>query len=121
VAARLPAQFEESREGPIVEIGEKDNGTAVSIRVGDTVRITLPENATTGYRRAIARYDEQFAQALASEPQYQSQAVGSGGSVSFLFRATKAGTAAIALKHWRHWEGEGSITGKFDLRLEVQP
>jgi hypothetical protein len=35
---------------------EKDNDRTVDIRQGESVRISLPENATSGYRWAIDRY-----------------------------------------------------------------
>jgi inhibitor of cysteine peptidase len=100
---------------------EKDNGRTVDIRLGETVRVTLPENATTGYRWAIDRYDEEFVEALATEPRYPANAVGSGGEVAFVFQGKKIGTGEIALKYWRHWEGDSSVTTRFRIRLHVQP
>jgi hypothetical protein len=31
----------------------------------------------------------------------------------------KAGTGEIVLKHWRHWEGDQSVTARFRIRLEM--
>jgi inhibitor of cysteine peptidase len=100
---------------------ETDNDRTVDIRVGDTVRITLPENATTGYRWAIDHYDKEFIEAVATEPKYAKKAIGSGGDVSFLFEGKKAGTGEIALKNWRSWEGDSSVTARFRVRLNVRP
>jgi inhibitor of cysteine peptidase len=100
---------------------EKDNDRTVDIRQGESVRISLPENATSGYRWAIDRYDEEFIDAIATEPHYPSNAIGSGGEVAFIFQGKKIGTGEIVLKHWRHWEGESSVTNRFRLRLHVQP
>ena len=47
-------------------------------------------------------------------------AVGSGGEIAFNFKARKAGTGEIALKHWRHWEGDRSVIARFRVRLNVQ-
>jgi inhibitor of cysteine peptidase len=99
---------------------EADNDRTVDVRVGDVVRINLPENATTGYRWTIDRYDEDIIEALGSEPRYPGNAVGSGGEIAFNFKARKAGTGEIALKHWRHWEGDRSIIARFRARLNVQ-
>jgi inhibitor of cysteine peptidase len=99
---------------------ETDNDRTVDVRVGDEVRISLPENASTGYRWAIDRYDENIIEALGSEPRYPAGAVGSGGEIAFTFKARKAGTGEIALKHWRHWEGDRSIIARFRARLNVQ-
>ncbi len=102
-------------------IVENDNGRTVDIHLGWSVRINLPENATTGYRWSIDRYDEEFIEALATEPRYSSNAIGSGGEVEFIFRGKKVGTGEIVLKHWRHWEGDSSVTKRFRIRLNVQP
>ena len=105
----------------MLSLVETDNDRTVDVRVGETVRVTLPENATTGYRWAIDRYDEEFIEAVATEPHYTSKAIGSGGKVAFVFQAKSVGTGEILLKHWRHWEGDSSVTSRFRLRLHVQP
>jgi len=99
---------------------ETDNEQTIDIRLGASVRVSLPENATTGYRWAIDRYDEEFIEALTTEPHYTANAIGSGGEVAFIFRAKKIGTGEIVLKHWRHWEGDSSVTTRFRVRLHVQ-
>ena len=100
---------------------ETDNDRTVDIRLGETARVTLPENATTGYRWVIDHYDKEFIQALATEPSYTEKAVGSGGEVAFIFQGKKIGTGEILLKHWRHWEGDSSVIARFRIRLHVQP
>jgi len=100
---------------------QSDDGRTVDIRQGETVRVTLQENATTGYRWAIDRLDEEFIAALATEPRYTASAVGSGGEVAFVFQGKKIGTGEIVLKHWRHWEGDSSVIARFRIRLHVQP
>jgi inhibitor of cysteine peptidase len=102
-------------------IVESDNERTVDIRQGESVRVTLPENATTGYRWAIDRYDEEFIQALATEPRNAANAVGSGGEVTFIFQGKKIGDGQIVLKHWRQWEGASSVTTYFRIRLHVKP
>lgn len=100
---------------------ETDNDRTVDIRLGETVRVSLPENATTGYRWAIDRYDEEFIKVLATEPRYTSDAVGSGGEVAFIFQGNKIGISEIVLKHWRSWEGDSSVIARFRIRLHVRP
>jgi inhibitor of cysteine peptidase len=105
----------------MITLAETDNDRTVNVHLGDTVRIRLPENATTGYRWAVDRYDEGVIAALPPQPSYPSNAVGSGGEVMFGFEAKKTGTGDILLKHWRHWEGDASVTARFRVRLNVQP
>lgn len=101
-------------------ITEKDDGKTVNAHVGEPVRIILPENATTGYRWAVDRIDEEFIQVAPEEPRYAADAIGSGGEAGFTFLGRKTGTGEIMLKHWRHWEGDSSITRRFHLYLNVQ-
>ena len=101
-------------------IVESDNGRTVDIRLGESVRVTLSENATTGYRWAIDRYDEQLFEMVTTEPNYPKNVIGSGGEVSFVFRAKNPGSGKVVLKHWRR-EGDTSVTNRFRVRLLVEP
>ena len=100
---------------------EADNDRTIDLRVGDTIRVSLPENATTGYRWEIDRIDEQIVEAAGSEPHYPGGAVGAGGEVTFAFKGKKSGAGDITLKYWRHFEGDSSVTKRFHLRLNTQP
>jgi inhibitor of cysteine peptidase len=100
---------------------EADNERTVDLRVGESVRLTLPENATTGYRWAIDHFDREVVDPAGSEPHYAGGAVGSAGNVTFDFTAKKAGSGEVALKYWRHFEGDGSVVKRFSFRLNVQP
>ena len=98
----------------------RDNDGTAEVHIGDSVRINLPENASTGFRWAIDRYDEQLFEVVATEPHYPKDSIGAGGYVSFTFRAKNPGLGAIALKNWRHWEGESSVTNRFCVRLRIE-
>lgn len=100
---------------------EADNGRTVDLRAGESVRLTLPENATTGYRWAIDRLDRDVVEEAGSEAHPSRGAVGSAGNVTFDFKAKKAGSGEVALKYWRHFEGEGSVVKRFRFRLNAQP
>jgi inhibitor of cysteine peptidase len=100
---------------------EADNGRTVDLRVGEGVRVTLPENATTGYRWAIDRLDRDAVEEAGSDAHPSRDAIGSAGNVTFDFTAKKAGSSEIALKYWRHFEGDGSIVKRFRFRLDAKP
>lgn len=100
---------------------QTDNDRTAEVHIGDSVRINLPENATTGFRWTIDGYDEQLFEVVATEPHYPKNSIGAGGDVSFTFRAKKPGSGEIALKNWRHWEGDSSVTNRFRVRLRIEP
>ena len=47
-------------------------------------------------------------------------AIGAAGVREFVLRPTQAGTYALSFKHWREWEGDSSVIGRFDLSVVVQ-
>jgi inhibitor of cysteine peptidase len=100
---------------------EKDNGVTVTVRSGDSVEISLPENATTGYRWAIDHYDQDSIAFVSTDPHYPLGPPGSGGTIVFVFRAIRTGSGIIALKQWRSWEGDSSVIHRYHLQLNVQP
>lgn len=100
---------------------EADNERTVELRVGEGVRLTLPENATTGYRWAIDRLDRDSVEMAGSDSHYGGGAIGAAGNVTFDFTAKKAGSSEIALKYWRHFEGDASIVKRFSFRLNAKP
>ena len=99
---------------------EADNGRTVDLRVGETVDITLPENATSGYRWAIDRLDAGIAEANEAKPHYRSGQVGSAGQVTFALKSTGPGSGEVLLKYWRHFEGDASVTKRFRIRLNAR-
>ncbi len=112
-----PDQNREIR--PMTTMIEQDNGRTIDISAGSSFRIELPENATTGYQWAMDRYDEEFVEFVSTEPHYAPGPPGSGGKVEFVFKAKKAGSAEIALKQWRQWEGDASVIHRFSVRVKV--
>lgn len=102
-------------------IVDKDNGRTVALPLGSSVKIVLPENATTGYRWTVDRYDDALIEEVSTESHYASNALGSGGNVSFVFRVRKAGSGKIALKEWRSWEGDASVANRFCVTLHIAP
>jgi inhibitor of cysteine peptidase len=99
---------------------EADNERTVDLRVGESVRLTLPENATTGYRWTVDHFDRGVVEPAGSEPHYAGGAVGAAGQVTFDFKAKQAGSGEVALKYWRHFEGEGSVVKRFRFRLNAK-
>jgi inhibitor of cysteine peptidase len=104
-----------------VVLTEKDHDRTVDVHVGETVSVSLPENATTGYRWAIEQVDPQLIEARAAEPKYPANAIGSAGEVEWDFLAKAPGTTAIVLKQWRHWEGDASIIQRFRIQVRIFP
>jgi len=97
-----------------------DSGRAVTMHVGDELRIILTENPTTGYVWSIVTNDEKVL-GLSGDPTYEgeSDAVGAGGERSFIFRATAPGTSTLQLINSRPWETAAIPAETFQLTVQV--
>jgi inhibitor of cysteine peptidase len=105
---------------PSVTLTELDDGRTIEARVGDTVELVLPENATTGYRWAFDGLDEQAVRASEGELVGKPAKVGSGGDVRWRLTALAPATTEVKLKLWRRWEGDRSIQKRFAVRLTTK-
>jgi len=85
----------------MLSFSENDDGRTAEVRVGETVEVTLPENASTGYRWAVDRLDAAIVRQLSAESRNTAKAIGAPGTIVFTFEAVKAGTGEIALKYRR--------------------
>ena len=98
---------------------EADDGKACDLRIGDTVRIFLAENASTGFRWAVDGNDARLLEPGPSDAIYPADTPGSGGRVAFDFTAKARGDAELTMKYWRHWEGDPSVIKHFRIRVHV--
>ena len=103
----------------MASLTQADDGRALDVAVGETVRIALPENASTGHRWAVDDYDRVVLESLDGEARYPTGSLGSAGEVVFSFRARARGTSAIRLKALRSWEGDASIVARFAVMVRV--
>ncbi|MBS0560439.1 MAG: protease inhibitor I42 family protein [Proteobacteria bacterium] len=104
-----------------VALTEANQAQTIGVKAGDLIRLSLPENATTGYRWAVDRLGSGIEQVGAPEASYPAGAVGSGGRASWMFKATAPGVDEIAMKMWRPWEGEPSVVQRFHVWLNIAP
>jgi len=103
-----------------VSITQADNGTAVELRVGDTLHIRLPERPTTGYRWAVERVEPGLVptggSAAATAPDSRA---GSAGERTFTFKAQQAGQTSLHLENRREWERGAPAAEEFDVTARI--
>jgi inhibitor of cysteine peptidase len=99
-----------TRGATMMELNEAAAGRPVTVVVGQRIRITLPENRTTGYRwqvggdcAGILAAEEDQATAPAGPP-------GAGGEREWVFAAKAEGQCELRFVSARAWEK--SATGK---------
>jgi inhibitor of cysteine peptidase len=102
-------------------LGEADDGTAVTVGVGDTVTVRLPSNVTTGFKWVVV---DPGPLARSGEAVYEAPdapgAVGAGGNETFTFRAGSAGTGDLTLEYRRPWERDVPAEKTWAVEMTVR-
>ena len=106
-----------------VEMSRDDSGKTVTVRPGDTVRIKLKSNRTTGYSWALAgKLDETVLKSEGNEykvDEHPAGMVGVGGNDVWTFTALAPGRTEIALGYARPWEKDKEPAQAFKLTVVV--
>jgi inhibitor of cysteine peptidase len=105
-----------------VQLTDLDNGKDVSLAVGGQLIITLPGNPTTGFNWELSPLEGNIL-SLVGEPQFvsdNSDALGSGGKMTFTFDAKKAGSTALVLIYHRPWETDVEPLQTFTINVSVK-
>lgn len=129
--ATLLAQGQAGWAVETVIVTQADDGRTLNLRRGERLRVVLPDIAGTGYSWEIEGVDPRL---LRPEGQRTWQdpgpppapgvegvagLVGGPLQISFLFRAVAPGRTELRLRHWRPWEGAGSVDRRFTLQLRI--
>jgi inhibitor of cysteine peptidase len=102
-----------------ISVTNEANGTSIEGRVEDEIVVRLSENPSTGYRWQLDHIEGPVEFVNDSYEPHLSVQLGSGGTRQFSFRAQAQGAARLALKHWKRFEGEGSVIERFALDLRI--
>lgn len=105
---------------PLIEAGESENGKQVELRLGQTLRITLSEAPTTGYRWYV-RQSTQPVILLVRDGTVSSPPQRAGGTVKrqWDFHAQEVGMASVELEYSRVWERHALPAREFSLSVHV--
>ena len=103
-----------------VHLTIKDDGSAMEIAIGTIVIISLEGNPSTGFSWTIDSIDQTILKNIQSNFDSASGAsIGSNGKFIFRFQCLKKGDGKISLKYWRHWEGDTSVTKRFEVKVKA--
>jgi predicted secreted protein len=108
-----------------IELSYKDVPPADTVHaaVGDTIRLSLPENPSTGYSwqmttsDGIEKIGDNYVQGNAGMP--LRPIVGAGGTHEYVYKATKPGAQTISGIYKRPWEGKSEGEKTFTLSVNV--
>ncbi|MGB9459185.1 MAG: protease inhibitor I42 family protein [Bryobacteraceae bacterium] len=117
-----PAYAQQSR---IVQVDDSFNGRQIQLHVGETLAITLSENASTGFQWIPAPESARKSEKVLHEKQTSAEGAGGipgkPGARHFYFEAIEPGTVEMELHYRRPWETGKPPARKFKLRIHVRP
>jgi len=124
--ARAPAEPVTKMADGMLYAGAEQDGSAVAMRVGQTLRVELETIPTAGYVWEIEDQPD-FLELVAentrpTHPEVQNQEGFTGGNhfMAFDLQATAPGKATIKMLNHRPWEG-GDEIGKYRIGVTVTP
>ena len=102
---------------------ETDNGKQNTVKPGDVITLTLNSNPTTGYSWQVMEIDNAVL-AQQGDPEYKQASgteglVGAGGTETFHFKASGAGSVTLKLGYMRPWESVPPVD-VFTIQVVVQ-
>ena len=92
-----------------VKLTDDSNGSDVSLHVGQTFTVALPETPTTGYRWIFAKNGSPICSLLGDSFQPRTHLLGSPGLHEWHFRVDAAGTATVEMRLTRKWDSNDSM------------
>lgn len=105
---------------PEISIDESANHRTIPLQVGQRMLITLPGNATTGFRWELLPGSEPvLIQEGKTEYKAEGRTPGRGGSFRFLFTAGAPGTATVKLIYSRPFEKGVPPAQRFEVGVVV--
>ena len=102
-----------------IALGPDDNGTEVAAAPGDRLVITLPENATTGYRWVVESVDPPLEVEPGESLAADVSPAGRAGECRIVLRATAAGSGQVRLRLRRSWEPPERAAEQFTVTVRI--
>jgi inhibitor of cysteine peptidase len=102
------------------EITKADSGRELDVGVGETIKLGLPENPTTGYRWQLRSSGGPVLELAEHDFVPSRETVGAGGLRCWTFRAVRAGVARLELEQRRSWERQATDTFSVTISVMAQ-
>ena len=106
--------------GNPIQLYQIDSGRAIKMKPGDTLEIVLNANPTTGYQWKALPWDTKIIEQI-DKPVYKSrsEAIGSGGELTFYFKALSTGQTPLEFIYFRAFEKDVPPIKSFKVTIVV--
>jgi len=106
--------------GNPIQLYQLDSGRVIKMKPGDTVEIVLDANPTTGYQWKALPWDTKVIEQI-DKPAYKSrsEAIGSGGELTFYFKALSTGQTPLKFIYFRDFEKDVPPIKSFKVTIVV--
>jgi predicted secreted protein len=104
----------------IVEVGEKQNGQEIEMNLQQTLRVTLPEVRTSGFRWSLRASGECVLSPAGDDLDSASGAMGGEAQHHWDFRAAAAGATELVFEYDRPWARAAAAARTFSVSVRVR-
>ena len=109
--------------GKFVDVKEENNGNTIHILPGETIRVKLRSNPSTGFSWALGPIEDGMLE-TSGESEFEADPhkeyeVGYGGCEIWKFKAEQSGETDISLVYARPWEDERPAAKTFNLHVVI--
>lgn len=114
----MSACITDSSRGITIDGG--DSGTTIEIQEGTSLSIRLDGNPTTGYNWDVSAVDESVLRYVESDFDPDSDAIGSGGTVTLEFETVSPGATLLELIYRPDWEPPSDAHLRYTVTVRVE-
>jgi len=103
-----------------IQLYQTDSGRTIKMKPGDTLEIVLDANPTTGYQWKALPSDTGVIKQI-DKPVYKSRSktIGSGGELTFYFKALSSGQTPLKFIYFRDFEKDVPPIKSFKVTIVV--
>jgi predicted secreted protein len=103
----------------IIEVSEHENGQRIEMNPQQTLRVTLPEVRTAGFRWNLRAPSQHILVRLGDELDSTSSATGGAAPHHWDFRAAAVGTTELVFEYDRPWARAAAAARTFTVSVRV--
>ncbi len=104
----------------MIAVDDSSNGHEVVLHAGEVLKISLSQNASTGYTWAIHVKPDILRESEGASADPPKGPPGSPGVRNFYFEAVGQGSGELELEYRRSWEQAAQPARTFKLRVRVE-